>query len=161
MPTACGKNELKKVTCPDLRKLPEIATVEYVRPFTRLSQRRFGWGDVQAGKEDVAAAAREENTAELLRIMPEARPLIQCDELEHLPALFDAMRSGMPSALADCEHEFFTEHMDTARVLGACGACGKIESATHSMGFTRCRTCQAIRCKPCAATFATEVNQQQ
>ena len=35
---------MKKVTCPDLRKLPELALVKDVRPFTRHSQRRFGWG---------------------------------------------------------------------------------------------------------------------
>ena len=31
------KNEMKKVTCLDLRKLPEVAVVEFVRPFVRLS----------------------------------------------------------------------------------------------------------------------------
>ena len=155
------KNELKKVTCPDLRKLPEVATVEDVRPFTRLSQRRFGWGDAQASREDVVAAVQEENAAELLAIMPEARPLIQRDELEHLPALFDAMRSGLPAALVDCRHEFFTEHMFMAAVLGPCGACGKTQSGTYKMGFTRCSTCNEVRCKPCATTIDAEQEQQQ
>ena len=145
------RNEMKKVTCSDLRKLPEVAQIESVRPFTRFSQRRFGWGDAQSTRKDVVAAAREENSAELLAIMPEARSLVQRGELKHLPALFDAVRSGSPAALADCRHQFFTESMSTPRVLGPCGACGKVESDVYKQGFTRCLTCKGVRCKPCAA----------
>ena len=36
------QNQMKKVTCLDLRKLPQVAKVKWVRPFTRFSQRRFG-----------------------------------------------------------------------------------------------------------------------
>ena len=71
------RNEMKKVTCSDLRKLPEVAQIESVRPFTRFSQRRFGWGDAQSTRKDVVAAAREENSAELLAIMPEARSFLR------------------------------------------------------------------------------------
>ena len=71
------RNEMKKVTCSDLRKLPEVAQIESVRPFTRFSQRRFGSGDVQSTRKDVVAAAREENSAELLAIMPEARSFLR------------------------------------------------------------------------------------
>ncbi len=155
------KSELKKVTCPDLRKLPQIATVEDVRPFTRLSQRRFGWGDAQASKEDVVAAVQEGNAAELLAIMPEARPQIQRGELERLPALFDAMRSGLAAALADCRHGFLSEHLGMAEVLGPCGACGKAKSDAYKIGFTRCPTCRAVRCKPCAHGIAARQEQEQ
>ena len=71
------RNEMKKVTCSDLRKLPEVAQIESVRPFTRFLRRRFGWGDVQSTREDVVAAAKEENSAELLAIMPEARSFLR------------------------------------------------------------------------------------
>ena len=154
------KNEMKKVTCLDLRKLPEVAVVESVRPFTRVSQRRFCWGDAQATKEEVVAAVREDDHAELLAIMPEARSLIQRNDLEHMPALF-AMRSGEPIGLADCRHQFFTENMGSARALGPCGACGRVESDAYTMGFTRCPTCACIRCKPCAANITSQQDQQQ
>ena len=155
------KNEMKKVTCPDLRKLPEVAKVGSVRPFTRLSQRRFGWGDVQATKSEVVAAVHEENCAELLAILPEAKPLIQRNELEQLPALFDAMRSRLPAALGDCRHQLFTEHMGMAKVLGPCGSCHRAESEAYTMGFTRCSACGCVRCKPCAAAIVTDQDRQQ
>ena len=41
------------------------------------SQRGFGWDDVQSTREDVVAAAKEENSAELLAIMPEARSFLR------------------------------------------------------------------------------------
>ena len=56
------KNRMKAVTCLNLRKLPEVAQVVWVRHFTRFSQRRFGWGDAHATKEEVVAAARDENS---------------------------------------------------------------------------------------------------
>ena len=149
---------MKKVTCLDLRKLPEVAVVESVRPFTRVSQRRFCWGDAQATKEEVVVAVRESDDAELLAIMPEARSLIQRHELDHMPALFDAMRSGEPIGLADCRHQFFTENMGSARALGPCGACGRVESDAYTMGFTRCPTCACIRCKPCATNITSKQN---
>ena len=155
------KNEMKKVTCLDLRKLTECAVVESVRPFTRVSQRRFCWGDVQATKEAVVEAVRERNNTELLAIMPEAKSLIQRDELEHLPALFDVMRSGEPISLADCMHQFFEERSISVRVPGPCGACGRVESDTYKMGFTRCRTCACTYCKPCATNITSQQTQQQ
>ena len=155
------KNEMKKVTCPDLRKLPVVAQVEWVRPFSRFSQRRFEWGDIQATKEEVVAAAREEDGAELLAIMPEAAPLVHRGELQQLPALFDALRSGLPAALADCRHQFFTEGIDTPEVQGPCGACGKVKSEAYKQGFTRCPACGGVRCKPCACDSIAEQDRQQ
>ena len=131
------KDEMKNVTLSGddddgvYRKLPEVAHVESVVPFTRFSQRRFGWGDAKATREEVVTAIREENSAELLAIMPEAAPLIQRGELQHLPALFDALRSSLP-ALADCKHQFFTENMYTQKILGPCGACGKTDSDDYN-----------------------------
>ena len=100
------ENQMKKVTCHDLRKLPEVAKVKWVRELTRFAQRRFGWGDAQATKEEVETAARDGNGAELLAILPEAAPLVHRGELQHLPALFEALKSGAPPALADCQHQF-------------------------------------------------------
>ena len=120
---------MKKVTCPDMRKLPEIAQVAWVRFFTRSAQRRFGWGDVQTTPEEVANAVHEESTEELLAIMPEARGLIVRGEFQHLPALHDALRSDSPAALTGCKHQFLSETMVTfPLVCGPCGACGKAES---------------------------------
>ena len=141
---------MKKVTCPDTRKLPEIAQVEWVRHFTRFAQRRLGWGDAQTTTKEVAKAVHEENTEELLAIMPEARPLVLCGELQHLPALHDALRSGEPAALTDCRHQFLTENMSTPPVLGPCGACGKEQRSTYKQGFTGCAKCGLVQCKPCA-----------
>ena len=98
---------LRTVTLPDMRKLPDVAEVQWVRHFTRFSQRRYGWGDALATKEEVQAAVDDENEAEVLAIMPKAATLVQRGELEHLPTVFEAMRSGLP-ALADCRHQFLT-----------------------------------------------------
>ena len=108
----------------------------------------------------MTAAIREENSAELLAIMPEAAPLIQRGELQHLPALFDALRSSLP-ALADCKHQFFTENMDTPKILGPCSVCGKTDSDAYKQGFTGCIACGTVRCKPCAVDAMTEQHQRQ
>ena len=44
---------MQKVTCSDMRKLPEVATIEWVRPFNRHLQRLLGLGDAHATKTDV------------------------------------------------------------------------------------------------------------
>ena len=88
------ENRMKDVTCLDLRKLPQVAQIKWIRPFTRFSQRRFGWGDVHATRGQVAAAAREEDGEEILAIMPGAAALVRRGEFQQLPALFDALRTG-------------------------------------------------------------------
>ena len=155
------KNRMKTVTCLNLRKLPKVARVTWVRPFTRFSQRRLGWGDVYATRDELAAAAREEKGAEVLAIMPGAATLVRRGEFQQLPALFDALRTGPPAALADCKHQFFTEVISTRPVAGPCGSCGKEESGTYKQGFTQCTACAIIRCKPCAAEATTEMDKQQ
>ena len=155
------KTKMRTVTCGDLRKLPEIARVVWARHFTRFSQRRFGWGDAYATREEVVAAVRDESSADLLAIMPEAAPLVHRGELQQLPAMFDALHSGLP-ALADCKHQFFTEGMRTyPRVRGPCGACGKEESDAYKQGFTKCSECDSVQCKPCAMTAVTDQDRQQ
>ena len=155
------RSNMKKVTCPDTRKLPEIAQVEWVRHFTRFAQRRLGWGDAQTTTKEVAKAVHEENTEELLAIMPEARPLVLCGELQHLPALHDALRSGEPAAVTDCRHQFLTENMSTPPVLGPCGACGKEQRSTYKQGFTGCSKCGLVQCKPCAINTTAEQDHHQ
>lgn len=151
---------MKKVTCSNLRKLPEIAQIKCVRPFTRYSQRRFGWGDAQATREEVVAAVNGDDSAKLLAIMPEARPLVRYGELEHIPAIFDALRAGPPAALADCRHQFLTER-GMLEVQGPCLECGTEASVMYKQGFTKCASCETVRCKPCAGRFATEQDGQQ
>ena len=51
---------MQKVTCSDMRKLPEVATIEWVRPFNRHLQRLLGLGDAHATKADVVNAMRQE-----------------------------------------------------------------------------------------------------
>ena len=152
---------MKKVTCSNLRKLPEIPRIKRVRHFTRYSQRRFGWGDAQATKEEVVAAINADDTAEILAIMPEVQPLVRSGGLEQIPALFDALRSGRSAAIADCRHQFFSENMVTQPVQGPCLECGTQASAEYKQGFTKCSSCETVRCKPCAARIVNEQYDQQ
>ena len=152
---------MKKVTCPDLRKLPELALVKDVRPFTRHSQRRFGWGDAEATREQVLTAVAADDTAELLAIMPEAQKLVGSGDLDQIPALFDALRSERPPAIADCRHQFFMENMMAQPVQGPCLECGMEKSEKYKQGFTKCASCETVRCKPCAVRFSTEQDGQQ
>ena len=113
---------------------------------TPFSQRRYGWGDALATKEEVQAAVDDETEAEVLAIMPKAAALVQRGELEHLPTVFEAMRSGLP-ALADCRRQLLSEAMFAQQVPGPCGACGKVESDACRQGVTKRGTCGAIWCK--------------
>lgn len=100
------KAQLQKVVCEDGRKLPDVATVEKVRLFTRFSQRRFDWGDLEATREEVVRASQSGDTWALLKIMPKARVLLEQGEetLAHMPTLFDAERTGR-LAIADSAPE--------------------------------------------------------
>ena len=144
---------MQKVTCSDMLKLPEVATIEWVRPFNRHLQRLLGLGDAHATKADVVNAMRQEDEHELLAMMPEAAALIEEGQLHVLPALHDALNASAPPALADCEHVFGTENLLSLAVPGPCTACcmtaerqrdeGKIK------GFTKCTLCSTVRCKSC------------
>ena len=57
-PKQFWERELKKVRCSDFNVLSDIAKVAHVRHFTRMSQRRFMWGDVDATREDVQRAVK-------------------------------------------------------------------------------------------------------
>jgi hypothetical protein len=153
---------MKKVTCSDLRKLPEIAQIKSARLFTRYSQRRCGWGDAQATREEVVAAVNGNDSAEILAIMPEARPLVHSCDLEQVPALSDALRSGLSAAIADCRHRLRTETMQMlVKVQGPCLDCGTEESAMYNQGFTKCASCETVRCKLCATRIVTEQDRRQ
>ena len=52
-PKQFWERELKKVRCSDFNVLSDIAKIAHVRHFTRMSQRRFMWGDVDATRDDV------------------------------------------------------------------------------------------------------------
>ena len=57
-PKQFWERELKKVRCSDFNVLSDIAKIAHVRHFTRMSQRRFMWGDVDATREDVQMAVK-------------------------------------------------------------------------------------------------------
>ena len=86
--------------------LKSHAQVQDAKLFTKASQCRIGWeGSKIATKEDVEEAIKKEDHGKLLAIMPEATPLINRDELEHLPVLFDMLKQA--KAITDCAHDFF------------------------------------------------------
>ena len=109
---------------------------------------------------EVQAAVDDENEAEVLAIMPKAATLVQRGELEHLPTVFEAMRSGLP-ALADCRHQLLSETMFAQQVPGPCGACGKVEPDAYRQGITKCDACDAVRRKPCAIEAMIQQDQRQ
>ena len=79
-PTQFWGKELGKVNCGDLEtlyKLPEIADIVHVRHFTRMSQRRFRWGDCEATREDIQRATDNEDSESLLVYMPAAANAIK------------------------------------------------------------------------------------
>ena len=51
--------------------------------------------------------------------------------------------------------------MFVQQVPGPCGACGKVESDAYRQGFTKCGTCDAVWCKPCAIPAMTKQDQHQ
>ena len=68
--------------------------MQYVRPFTRCSQRRLGWGDVEATKAKVAEAVEDEDLQEPVALFPVARSLVQQNKLQDIPTLFEAFTSA-------------------------------------------------------------------
>ena len=85
------KSHLEKYGLSESRKLGNLVAVERVKYFTKVAQRRLGWGDADATREDVVSAVEKENRAELLAIMPSAAQLIERDELAVLPQLFHSL----------------------------------------------------------------------
>ena len=129
------KSRMKTVSCYDCRtgeiyKLPKIAYVDRFSHFDRSSQRLLGWGDAYATLEDVDAAVSQCNTDELLTLVLGAASLITRHELEHLPGIFVAMRSGGPPSPHGCRHYFFNETEETVSdvILGPCGVCGVLRT---------------------------------
>ena len=89
-PMQFWSRELGKVNCGDLEtlyKLPEIADIVHVRHFTRMSQRRFRWGDCDATREDVQRATDNEDSESLLGCMPAAATAITHGCFGAMPAL--------------------------------------------------------------------------
>ena len=155
---------MKKVTCANLMKLSQLASVEWVRPLDRSLQRILGLGDVYATRGDIEKAVGDDNTNELLTLMPNAAALLDREQTLVLPALHDALEAeGLP-ALADCRHQFSTENMFTPAVDGPCGVCGV--TAEQQIGkrgfkdFTECKVCNSVRCKPCALEVHKAQNDQ-
>ena len=99
-PTQFWERELKKelkVTRDDLDVLYillDLASIVHVRHFTRMSQRRFRWGDCEATREDVQMAAKNEDSDELIRCMPTAANAVKHGCFDAMPALWDNMQKG-------------------------------------------------------------------
>ena len=118
---------MKNVTCynPYTRKtckLEQIAYVDRISIFDRSLQRLFGWGDAYATREHVVAAVAEYDTETMAALIPGAASLIADGEWEHLPGIFDAMRSGPPPVPPGCcRHNFFSEPVEFSHIqLGTC-----------------------------------------
>ena len=99
------KAHLEKYGPAENHKLGNYITVEKVKYFTKITQRRLGWGSADATEEDVKDAVEKGDKAELLAIMPAAAQLIQRNEFEVLPRLFTDLKQERP-ALVDCVHTF-------------------------------------------------------
>ena len=130
--------------------LKSHAKVQDVKLFTKASQCRFGW-DSTAGKEDVEEAIKKEDYGKLLTIMPEAADLINRDDLEHLPVLYDMLKQK--NAITDCAHEFFPSKSNLSdsdseeeKIQGElCTMCSEGDAK-----FTRCTSCKSVFCYHCA-----------
>ena len=134
--------------------LKSHAKVQAVKLVTKASQCRFGWeGSKIATKEDVEEAIKKEDHGKLLAIMPEATDLINRDELEHLPVVFDMLKQT--KAITDCAHDFFPSKKESdmsdsdseeEKIEGElCTVCREGDAK-----FTRCTSCKSVLCYPCA-----------
>ena len=144
-----------------IEQLPNKPKVEYVRPFTRRLQRLLGFGDAVATQQDVEAACNREDSAGLMAIAPQAAAFIKgTDDLSIVPAVCDALRSGLP-ALQDCDHEVFTERNGIKPVGPCCRGNPRADRkwddpvvrGDHYGPYTECSKCHAIFCKFCASDF--------
>ena len=145
--------------------LKSHAQVQDVKLFTKASQCRFGWGGSKiATKEDVEEAIKKEDHGKLLTIMPEATDLINRDELEHLPVLFDMLKQA--KAITDCAHDFFPSKKESnlsdseseeEKIKGElCTMCREGDAK-----FTRCTSCKSVFCYRCAISIMKGGNKEQ
>ena len=142
------KAHLEKYGPAENHKLGNYITVEKVKYFTKITQRRLGWGSAGATEEDVKDAVEKGDKAELLAIMPAAAQLIQRNEFEVLPRLFTDLKQERP-ALVDCVHTFF-KPCQFYNQLGACNKCQK-GRAEHL-----CKNCNAHWCHWCIHEVCNE-----
>ena len=162
------------MTCANLKKLHEVANINWVRPLDRSLQRILDLGDAWATrndiekalnttKSDIEKALLDVNVDEILAIMPSAAALVQRGKTQALLALYDALGADEAPAIADCQHRFFEENMWTQEVCGPCGMCGVTAEQQikerRPKGFTKCASCGGTRCKPCA--YATNKVQEE
>ena len=132
--------------------LKSHAKVQDVKLFTKASQCRFGWDSTT--KEDVEEAVKKEDYGKLLTIMPEAAVLINRDDLEHLPVLYDMLKQK--NAITDCAHEFFPSKSNLSdseseeeKIQGElCSMCREGDAK-----FTRCTSCKSVFRYWCAVSI--------
>lgn len=134
----------------DIRKLPAAPAVEWVRPLTVRLQRLLAWGDVTATRTDVERAVATEATDELRTMLPQAAALIDEDDLEMLPDVFDAARGGA-LAIEDAPdqerlyalHEALGQHVWSAEAnrKSICARCERNSPHECTCGCRRCRAC--------------------
>ena len=172
-PVQWWTRELSKALIYDTKLLPGGSAISHVRRFTRMSQRRFMWGDCEATREDVKQASDNEDSDSLLKLMPAAAMTINKGEFEVMPALWDMVQQGRQlPALSDCAHEFFWDqtHKDRAAMYeeevqrgnrdwhkkipctiwrGPCQPCNIKDVAD----FTMCKRYKAVWCFDCTNIY--------
>ena len=145
--------------------LKSHAKAQDVKPFTKASQCRFGWeGSKIATKEDVEEAIKKEDHGKLLTIMPEATDLINRDELEHLPVVFDMLKQT--KAITDCAHDIFpnkkgsdvsdSDSEEEKIEAERCAVCREGDAK-----FTRCTSCKSVFCYQLAISIMEGDNMEQ
>ena len=147
-----------------IEQLPGAPKVEWVRAFTRCFQRLLGFGDAAATQQDLEAACKRGDVAELTAIAPEAAAFINArsSDLSVVPAVCDGLRSGLP-ALGDCAHELWHRDERFVKVMGPCSrgpprvdrdVTQPVRRGDHYGPYTRCVKCRAVFCNFCAADVA-------
>ena len=109
----------------------------------------LGWGDAYATRTHVEAAVRMHNEDELVTLIPAAASLIADGDWEHLPGIFDAVRSGQPPVpTRSCKHEFFHEprkHPSEIH-LGTCEKCANVVTLSAAIFADADRSSPRVRC---------------
>ena len=143
------KNEVAKATCPKTRhKLMDLAKIT-VSQFDRRLQRYFGWGDAFATREDVVAACKKGDQAELLTLMPNAA---EVSNLAIMPQVFDAIAHGPPAITDETQVETDKELMRALHEIGKhefgeplknaeCTLCSEMYAMRCPCGVQRCQAC--------------------
>ena len=138
-----------------VQQLPGNPRVQWIRPLTRPLQRLLGWGDVLSTKDDVACACEAGDKAELKALMPQAVALVDREEFDQLPMLYEAFRD-VTLVLEDCSHDF----KDACGLQADKGCCERgardAVKGLHCPPYRQCRHCGLQLCPACCRGVAWE-----